>query len=197
MKAKVASALQQTPPNNIGNFTKGAGAQASPPTKPTASFSKPNPNDWPAGAGRGKAAAFVSSVIGGVAATGWFLFCAGASSAASSARPSHSTASQEGERWSNPFGHLQLNAAATDTPRHPSWSTSTRVANEGGDGGGSGWSDKADGVRGEGRGKVIEGVEVAQQGQGGADRVGENDGISDEGEYEAGVWVGWGGGCAF
>lgn len=54
MKAKVASALQQAPPNNIGNFTKGAGAHASPPTKPAASFSKSNPTEWPVGAGRGK-----------------------------------------------------------------------------------------------------------------------------------------------
>ncbi|CAN0321024.1 unnamed protein product [Ectocarpus sp. 6 AP-2014] len=195
MKAKVASALRQVPPNNIGNFTKGAGAQASPPAKSAASFSEFNANDRPVGAGRGKAAAFVSSVIGGVAATGWFLFCAGASSAASSTRSS--TESQEGEGWSNPFGDLQLNAAAaaTTTAPHPSWSTSSRVANGDRDGGGSGWSSKADGVRVEGRGKTNEGVEVAQQG--GAGSVGENGGTGDEGEYEAGVWVGWGGGCAF
>ncbi|CAN0200146.1 unnamed protein product [Ectocarpus sp. 8 AP-2014] len=194
MKAKVASALRQVPPNNIGNFTKGAGAQASPPAKPAASFSKFNDTDWPVGVGRGKAAAFVSSVIGGVAATGWFLFCAGASSAASSTRSS--TASQEGEGWSNPFGDLQLNAAAAAaTAPHPSWSTSSRVANGDHDGGGSGWSSKADGVRVEGRGKTNKGVEVAQQG--GAGSVGEKGGTGDEGEYEAGVWVGWGGGCAF
>ncbi|CAN0117954.1 unnamed protein product [Ectocarpus sp. 12 AP-2014] len=193
MKAKVASALQQVPPNNIGNFTKGAGAQASPPTKPAASFSKSNPTDWPVGAGRGKAAAFVSSVIGGVAATGWFLFCAGASSAASSTRSS--TASQDGEGWSNPFGDLQLNAAAaTTTAPHPSWSTSSRVVNGDRDGGGSGWSSKAGGVGVEGGGKTNEGVEVEQ---GGAGSVGEDGGAGDEGEYEAGVWVGWGGGCAF
>lgn len=127
-----------------------------------------------------------------MAATGWFLFCAGASSAASSTRSS--TASQEG--WSNPFGDLQLNAAAaTTTAPHPSWSTSSRVANGDRDGGGSSWSSKADGVGGEGRGKTNEGVEVAQQG--GAGSVGENGVAGDEGEYEAGVWVGWGGGCAF
>ncbi|CAN0132862.1 unnamed protein product [Ectocarpus sp. 12 AP-2014] len=194
MKAKVAPALQQVPPNNIGNFTKGAGAQASPPTKPAASFAKSNPTDWPVGAGRGKAAAFVSSVIGGVAATGWFLFCAGASSAASSTRSS--TASQEGDGWSNPFGDLQHNAAtAAATAPHPSWSTSSRVVNGDRDGGGSGWSSKADGVGVEGRGKTNEGVEVEQGGAGSV--VGENGGAGDEGEYEAGVWVGWGGGCAF
>ncbi|CAB1115685.1 unnamed protein product [Ectocarpus sp. CCAP 1310/34] len=196
MKAKVASALQQVPPNNIGNFTKGAGAQPTPPTKPAASFSKSNPTNWPAGAGRGKAAAFVSSVIGGVAATSWFLFCAGPSSAASSTRSS--SASQEGDRWSNPFGDLQLNAAAAAaaaaTAPHPSWSTSSRVVNGDRDGGGSGWSSKADGVGVEGRGKTNEGEEVEQGGAGG---VGENGGAGDEGEYEAGVWVGWGGGCAF
>ncbi|CBJ25889.1 hypothetical protein Esi_0017_0046 [Ectocarpus siliculosus] len=193
MKAKVASALRQVPPNNIGNFTRGAGAQASPPAKPAASFSEFNATDWPVGAGRGKAAAFVSSVIGGVAATGWFLFCARASSATRS-----STASQEGEGWSNPFGDLQLNAAAAAaaaTPPHPSWSTSSRIANGDRDGGGSGWSSKEDGVRVEGRGKTKAGVEVAQQGDAGS--VGENGGTGDEGEYEAGVWVGWGGGCAF
>lgn len=140
-----------------------------------------------------QAAAFVSSVIGGMAATGWFLCCAGASSAASSTRSS--TAIQEGEGWSNPFGDLQLNAAAAATARHPSWSTSSRVAKEDRDGGGSGWSGKADGVRGEGRGKPNEGGEVAHQG--GAGSVGETGGTTNEGEYEAGVWVGWGGGCAF
>lgn len=145
--------------------------------------------------------AFVSSVAGGLAATGWFLFRASTSAAPSSAQSSQ----MNPERMPNPFGDSSLNAATSD--RHPSWSSSRGVthSNSNDRDGDSSDSGRLDGVHVKGGWKGNGGVEstsspkgkcesAQQYGISGVDddRFGEGDG-----EREAGVWVGWGGGCAF
>lgn len=116
-------------------------------------------------------AAFISSVAGGVAATGWFLFRA-------SGQPPH----VKHETWSNPFSDLNDNAPPNT--RHPSWSAPSANNNHG---------SSHDQAGGGGRGNA--GLERENAQQGGAASA-DTGGVGD-GEREAGVWVGWGGGCAF
>lgn len=85
------------------------------------------------------------------------------------------------EGWSNPFGGLANGA----NDRHPSWSASGGVRERGS----GGVESKAKGTS-EGDG------EKAQQGGIGGTGDGGSVGSCDD-EHEAGVWVGWGGGCAF
>lgn len=132
--------------------------------------------------------AFVSSVAGGVAATGWFLFRASTPAVPSSAQSSQTN----NDRWTNPFGDLKVNSATSD--RHPSWSASRGNTN----------SNDRDGDESDG-GQVAS-VHVSRASPKGERENAQQYGTGHidggkcgkgNGEREAGVWVGWGGGCAF
>eukprot|EP00903_Cladosiphon_okamuranus_P019296 g17737.t1 len=131
------------------------------------------------GAGRGKVAAFISSVAGGVAATGWFLLRM-SNPGGGNGQPPH----DKHERWSNPFGDLNANVPANT--RHRSWLAPSSNSNDG---------NRDD--QGDGGGRGSGGVEGENAQRGGAVRV-DTEGVGNgDFEREAGVWVGWGGGCAF
>jgi len=117
-------------------------------------------------------AAFVSSVAGGVAATGWFLFRSIVSTKAVSPPSSDQLPQAKGkdEGWPNPFSDL----ASGGNERHPSWSASGGSKEKG-----------SGGVESKAKGTPKGNGEKAQQG------------VGCDHEHEAGVWVGWGGGCAF
>lgn len=98
--------------------------------------------------------------------------------------------------WRGLFGNVPPGAITDDDNQHPSWQTGTDhgIANkvnsatvdgvpQGGTGSGSG------GVESKGRREIVEHGDTKAT-------AGDRGGTGDS-EREAGVWVGWGGGCAF
>ncbi|CAM9904998.1 unnamed protein product [Scytosiphon promiscuus] len=148
----------------------------------------------------GKMATLLSTIAGGMAAAGWFLCRASASSATSTHSP-HG----KNERWPGVLGEVPPGVITADGDQHPSWQTTIdgHTANDK-DRDEDGLDDnhpskmhsgRADGVPREGTGNGSGRSE--SKGRRKTVQHSDTQGMASNSDREAGVWVGWGGGCAF